>query len=170
MVIWWAGVGGGAPFPWGRRHWICIDFATLKWNCSNNVKCRILFLIYAANPTTDSILFFFWERESTNISWRQKQENWKEKWKWQSCEKVVYMFFNHYINLWVFHDIRSSFRVQTCTWRNWNNPAKWLIVMLLFPREIQGIKWKNGNFLIWSQIIVLNLVCSMFLVNKGTIS
>ena len=42
--------------------------------------------------------------------------------------------------------------------------------MLLFPREIQGIKRKNGNFLISSQIIVLNLVCSMFLVNKGTIS
>ena len=58
------------------------------------------------------------------------------------------MFFNHYINLWVFHDIRSSFRVQTCTWRNWNNLQKWLIVMLLFLREIQGIKWENGNFLI----------------------
>ena len=40
------------------------------------------------------------------------------------------------------------------------------VFMLLFPREIQGIKWKNRNFLIWSQIIVLNLVCSMFLVNK----
>ena len=29
-----------------------------------------------------------------------------------------------------------------------NNPAKRLFFMLLFPREIQGIKWKNGNFLI----------------------
>ena len=49
-------------------------------------------------------------------------------------------------------------------------PCKNAVFMLLFPREIQGIKRENGNFLICSQIIVLNLVCSMFLVNKGTIS
>ena len=33
-----------------------------------------------------------------------------------------------------------------------------------------GNKVGNGNYLIWSQIIVLNLVCSMFVINKGTIS
>ena len=47
---------------------------------------------------------------------------------------------------------------------------KAVFMLLLFPRELQGIKWEYGNFLIRSQIIVLNLVCSMFLVNKGTIS
>ena len=41
-------------------------------------------------------------------------------------------------------------------------PCKKVVFMLLFPREIQGIKWENGNFLIWSQIIVLNFVYLMF--------
>ena len=26
-------------------------------------------------------------------------------------------------------------------------PCKKAVLMLLFPREIQGIKWENGNFL-----------------------
>ena len=26
-------------------------------------------------------------------------------------------------------------------------PCKKVVFMVLFPREIQGIKWKNGNFL-----------------------
>ena len=26
-------------------------------------------------------------------------------------------------------------------------PCKKAVFMLLFPREIQGIKWENGNFL-----------------------
>ena len=85
----------GGTIPMGRRHshgvgaiGLVFIFATLKWNCSNNVKCRILFLIYVAIPQL-VLFFFFWERESANISWRQKQENWKEKWKWQSSEKVV---------------------------------------------------------------------------------
>ena len=41
-------------------------------------------------------------------------------------------------------------------------PCKKAVLMLLFPKEIQRIKWKNGHFLIWSQIIVLNLVGLMF--------
>ena len=49
-------------------------------------------------------------------------------------------------------------------------PCKKAVLMLLFPREIQGMKWENDNFLNCSQIIVLNLVCSMFLVNEGTLS
>ena len=40
----------------------------------------------------------------------------------------------------------------------------------LFPREIQGIKWENGNFLNSNQINVLNFVYSIVLVNKGIIS
>ena len=74
------GGGGGGPVPWGRRHWVGIYFChpevmKLQQQCH---RCRILFLIY---PPTGSILFFFWERESANISWRQQQENWKEKCK-----------------------------------------------------------------------------------------
>ena len=47
-------------------------------------------------------------------------------------------------------------------------PCKKAVFMLVFPREIQGI---SGKMVISrSQIIVLNLVCSMFLFNKGTIS
>ena len=140
---------------------LVLIFATLKWwNCSNNVTNAEYYFWFTPQLV---LFFFFWKRESANISWRQQQENWKEKWKWQSSEKVVYMFFDQYIDLWVFHDIRSSFRVHTSTRRNWNNLQK-AVFILLFPRKIQEIKWKNGNFLIWSQIIVLNLVCSMFLV------
>ena len=123
-------VGAGAPVPWGRRHWVGINF------CHPEVvklqqQCHMQNTIFDLPPQL-VLFFFFWERESANISWRQQQENWKEKWKWQSSEKVIYMFFNHYINLWVFHDIRSSFRVQTCTWRNWNNPAKRLFLCCCF--------------------------------------
>ena len=62
----------------------------------------------------------------------RKNENGNPVRKWYIC------FFNHYINLWVFHDIRSSFRVQTCTWRNWKNSAKRLFLCCCFPGEIQG--------------------------------
>ena len=115
-----------------------------------------------------------WERESAtilgegechypgrgrvSISWRQQQENWKEKWKWQPSEKVVCMFFNHYINVCVFHGIRS-FRVETWTdgpGETGKTLQKKVVFMLLFPREIQGIKWKIGNFLIWSQTNAFN--------------
>ena len=69
-------------------------FTTLKQrNCSNNVKCRILFLIY---PTTGSILFF-WERESeresANISWRQENENDNPARKWYICSSIITLIF-----------------------------------------------------------------------------
>ena len=51
------------------------------------------------------------------------------------------MFFNRYINVCFINGIRS-FRVQT-----WEKPCKKAVFMFLFPREIQGIKWENGNFL-----------------------
>ena len=57
MVIYWEG-GGGAPVPLGRCHWVGINF------CHPEVvklqsQCHI--------QNTGFILFFLWERESTNI-------------------------------------------------------------------------------------------------------
>ena len=106
-------------------------------------QCRILFLIL---PHNWFYSFFFWERESANISWRQQQENWKEKWKCQSSENgiYIYMFFNHYINLWVFHDISGVQTGETGT------TCKKAVFILLFPREIQGIKWKM--VISWSEV------------------
>ena len=116
------GRGEEAPDPWGRRHWVGINFChlevvKLQQQCHT---CRILFLIY---PTTGSILFFSGRGRvpiypgDSNRRIGRKNEN-------DNPVRVVYMFFNYYINLLVFHDIRSSFRVQTCTWRNWNNLQK----------------------------------------------
>ena len=69
--------GGGGGVPWGRRHWIGINFCypeavKLQQQC----QMQNTILIY---PTTGSILFFSGREKSANISWRQKQENWKEK-------------------------------------------------------------------------------------------
>ena len=58
--------------------------------------------------------------------------------------RVVYMFFNHYINLWVFHDIQGFRHVPGET----GTACKTAVFILLFPREIQEIKWENGHFLI----------------------
>ena len=79
--------GGGAPVPWGRRQWVGINF------CHPEVvkmqqQCHMQNTIFDLPHTIGSI-HFFWE-------------NCKEKWKWQSIEKVAYMFFNHYINLCFF--------------------------------------------------------------------
>ena len=62
-------------------------------------------------PTTGSILFFsgrgrvpiYPGDRNRRIGRKNENDNPVRKW---------YMFFNHYINLWVFHDIRSSFRVS----------------------------------------------------------
>ena len=70
---------GGGPVPWGRRHWIGINF------CHPEVvklqqQCQMQNTIFDLRSYPTLVLFFFfWERESANISWRQKQENWKEK-------------------------------------------------------------------------------------------
>ena len=50
------------------------------------------------------------------------------------------MFFNHYINLWVQGSNMDLEKLE--------KPCKKVVFMLLVPREIQGIKWENGNFLI----------------------
>ena len=47
----------------------------------------------------------------------RKNENDNPVRKWYICSSIATLTL-------VFYDIRSSFRVQTCTWRNWNNPAK----------------------------------------------
>ena len=48
------------------------------------------------------------------------------------------MFVNHYINLWVFHDIQGFRHVPGETGKT----CRKAVFILLFPREIQGIKRK----------------------------
>ena len=72
-----APVGVRAPVPWGRRHWVGINF------CYPEVvklqhQCHMQNTIFDLPPNW-FYSFFFWERESANISWRQQHENWKEK-------------------------------------------------------------------------------------------
>ena len=59
MVIYW---GGGGGVPWGRLHWVGINF------CHPEVvklqqQCHMQNAIFDL-PPTGSILFFFWEWES----------------------------------------------------------------------------------------------------------
>ena len=72
-------VGGGGAFPWGRRHWIGINFCHPEVKLQQQCQMQNTIFDLRSYHKTGSILFFFWERESANISWRQKQENWKEK-------------------------------------------------------------------------------------------
>ena len=72
------GGGGGVPFPWGRRHWIGINFCHAEVKLQQQCQMQNTIFDLRSYPTTASILLF-WERESANIFWRQKQENWKEK-------------------------------------------------------------------------------------------
>ena len=63
--------------PWGRRYWVGINFChpeVVKLQQQCHMHNTILGL-----PPNWLYSFFFWERESSNISWRQQQENWKEK-------------------------------------------------------------------------------------------
>ena len=71
------GGGGGGPVPWGRRHWVGINF------CHSEVvklqqQCHMQNTIFDLSPNW-FYSFFFCEWESANISCRQQQENWKEK-------------------------------------------------------------------------------------------
>ena len=75
------------------------------------------------------------------------------------CSSIIALIFGFFM----------IFRGSDMYLEKLEQPCKKAVFMLLFPREIQGIYWENGNFLIWSQIIVLNLVCSIFLVNKGKV-
>ena len=103
----WVG-GGGISVPCGRRFWVGINF------CHPEVvklqqKCHMQNTIFDLPPANWFYSLYFLE------------------------EGVSIYPGEHYINLWVFHDIRSSFRVQTCTWRNRNNPAKMLFLCCCFP-------------------------------------
>ena len=52
------------------------------------------------------------------------------------------MFFNHYINLWVFHDIQG-FRLEKL-----EQPAKKLNFYIVVSHGNSGNKVENGHFLI----------------------
>ena len=67
------GGGGGG----GRRHWVGINFCHPEVVKSQQ-QCHIQNTIFDL-PHNWFYSFFFLERESANISWRQQQENWKEK-------------------------------------------------------------------------------------------
>ena len=61
--------------------------------------------------------------------------------KWYICSSSITLIFEFFMTLCR----HSGFRLvpgETGT------TSKKVVFMLLFPREIQGIKWKNGNFLI----------------------
>ena len=72
----------------------------------------------------------------------KKNENDNPVRKWYICSSIITLIFGFFMTL----GRHSGFR--HVPGETWNNPAKRLIFMLLFPREIQGIKWENGNFLI----------------------
>ena len=61
--------------------------------------------------------------------------------KWNICSLIITLIFGFFMTL----GRRSGFRHvpgETGT------PRQNAIFILLFSREIQGIKWENGNFLI----------------------
>ena len=105
--------------------------------------CRILFLIY---PTTGSILFFLGEGEcqypgDSNRRIGRKNENDNPVRKWHICSSIITLIFGFFMTL----GRHSGFRHvpgETGT------TCKKTVFMLLFPRKIQEIKWKNGHFLI----------------------
>ena len=136
-------MGGGAPVPWGRRHWVGIHFCRHPEVVKLQQQCHMQNTIFDLPHTTGSVLFFSGRGRvpiypgDSNRRIGRKNEN-------DNPVRVVYMFFNHYINLWVFHDIQGFRHVPGET----GTTCKKAVFILLFSREIQGIKWKNGNFLI----------------------
>ena len=127
------GRGGGGPVPWGRRQ--------LQQQCHT---CRILFLIY---PITGSILFYSGRGRvpiypgDSNRRIGRKNENDNPVRKWYICSSIITLIFGFFMTL----GRHSGFRHvpgETGT------TCKKAVFILLFPREIQEIKWKNGNFLI----------------------
>ena len=146
---------------------LVLIFAILKqWNCSNKVKCRILFLIY---PTTGSILFsgrgsvpIYPGDSNRRIGRKNENDNPVRMW-WYICSSIITLIFGFFMTL----GRHSGFRHVPGETRTTLQKGCFDVVV---SHGNQGIKWENGNFLIWGQIIVLNLVCSMFFINKGTIS
>ena len=96
MVIYCVFVWGGGGVPWGRRHWVGINF------CSNNVTCKILFLIY---PRPLVSFIFFWERErgqypgDSNRRIERKNENDNPVRKWYICSSIITLMFGFFMAL-----------------------------------------------------------------------
>ena len=97
-------MGGEAPVPWGRCHWVGINFchpevAKLQQQCHT---CRILFLIY---PTTGSILFFSGRGRvpiypgDSNRRVGRENENDNPVRKWYICSSIITLIFGFFITL-----------------------------------------------------------------------
>ena len=68
----------------------------------------------------------------------RKNENDNPVRKWYICSSIITLIFGFFM----------TFRGSDMYLEKLEQPCKKAVFMLLFPREIQGINWKNGNFLI----------------------
>ena len=99
--------GGGGAVPWGRRHWVGINFChpevvKLQQQCHMQNTIFDLHPPPPPPPPTASIVVYFWERESANISWRQQQENWKENANdnpVRKCSSIITLIFRFFMTL-----------------------------------------------------------------------
>ena len=101
--------------------------------------------IFDLPQTTSSSHFFLGEGEfqypgDSNRRIGRKSENDNPLRKWHTCSSIITLMFAFLMALG-----HSGFRHGPGeTGKTLQNA----VFMLLFPREIQRIKWKNGNFLI----------------------
>ena len=61
------GGGGVAPFPWGRRHWIGINFCHPEVKLQQQCQMQNTIFDLRSYPTTGSILIFLGEGECLYI-------------------------------------------------------------------------------------------------------
>ena len=128
------GGGGGGAVPWGRRHWVGINF------CHPEVvklqqQCHMQNTIF--DLPHNWFYSFFAGRGRVPIypgdsNRRRKNENDNG---WYICSSIITLIFGFFMTL----ARHSGFRHvpgETGT------TCKKAVFMLLFPREIQGIKWK----------------------------
>ena len=103
MVIYWGGWGGGAV-PWGRRHWVGINF------CHPEVvklqqQCHMQNTIFDLPQTTGSIqIFFLGEGEcqypgDSNRRIGRKNENDNPVRKWYICSSIITLMFGFFMAL-----------------------------------------------------------------------
>ena len=137
--------GGGAPVPWGRRHWVGIHFCRHPEVVKLQQQCHMQNTIFDL-PHNWFYSFFFSGRGrvpiypgDSNRRIGRKNENDNPVRKWYICSSIITLIFGFFMTF------RGS---DMCHLEKLEQPAKRLFLLLLFPREIQGIKWKNGNFLI----------------------
>ena len=98
------GGGWGGPFPWGRRHWIGINFCHPEVKLQQQCQIRILFLIYVATPQL--VLFFFSGRGRVpiypgdrNRRIGRKNENDNPVRKWYICSSIITLIFGFFMTL-----------------------------------------------------------------------